>query len=237
MGALFGIFENLYKGYAYYCLWELICFQFGGLKNLANEEGTGTLQNGEDSNIWAQVPCCCVWFPCYFGGCMTAHKVTGWELRNMYYLMLQYIGVGALTSAILVAAASEMVASDKIATVTTIFTVIQIVSLMTVIYATKVIIAIAEHCESIAQQVKQHGAALEKHETLKGDAAVDESYFETNITPKNTWITTVTALPALLQIAAGIIITEDKTMGNGDILLKVGYLSNPCLVSPIETRL
>jgi len=39
LGLLCTIFENIYRGYAYMMLWEIIRFQFGDIMNLANEEG------------------------------------------------------------------------------------------------------------------------------------------------------------------------------------------------------
>ena len=215
---IFEIFEGMYKGYAYYCLWELIAIQFGGLNNLADDQGNGTLQGHEPAVIWANIPFCCVWGPFYLAGCMTPSKVTHWELRIMYTMMIQFLAVGPLTSAILVGTKIGVVSAEQISLVSTIFTALSILSLMFVIYATACIIKIAESCESITQQVKRH---REAHSNLSLSAtpdAVDETTVAKNLKPKNTYIVLVTALPALAAIVVSIAVQGDRTMPNGDVL-------------------
>jgi len=136
----------------------------------------------------------------------------------MYYMMLQFVVFSPLATAVLIASSYEHVAPERRAAVNTACLVINIASLMTVIYATKVILGIAETCEDVDTQAKQHRERTISHSGNLGASEKEESHVVNNLSPKNSWISVVTALPALAQIFVNLIVTEPLTYASGDVL-------------------
>ena len=218
---LLEVFTGLYRGYAFYALWALISIQFGGVQNMANEEGTGTLQRHDEQLFWATKPFCCFQYLCCCCPCMTPQKMRVSHIKALYFGMIQFVVISPIASAVLIAAHYGQVHVDRRSTVTSVCSFFQNASLVMVIYSTKGMIAVAENSESLVQQAKDHKKAPELSvDNRPSTVPVDESYTAKNISPKDFWITFITAFPALTGIIVAILVNSDKTLANGDVLLK-----------------
>lgn len=153
---------------------------------------------------------------------MRDHIITARELTVIYYLVGQYSFVGPVVGMCKVVAYYEGFSKSVLPTLNIVLNVLDVVSMLTCIYASAVCIGVADKCMPITEQVKRRRNHWSRTEPAPMRIETSEKQVEPstiNLRTKNLFIVITTALPGLATLICGFAV-RDKALDNDVILPK-----------------